>query len=184
MSLTDQVLPAATHDAEPNVPESTSPCQSVYVDDSGQEGCDRSIIGGGNESPVALSKNAQKRLLKAQKRQEQKLERRTKEKAKRKENKRARALEIASGGQEPPVKKPRLLPKPFDAHIVIDLDFDDLMSDKVNFNRNSCSYYFNPRPFCSGALVSVLATQLHLFVPTQLSNPIFFSRVFFVRRED
>jgi tRNA (guanine9-N1)-methyltransferase len=80
-----------------------------------------------------LSKNAQKRLLKAAKRTDLKLERRAKEKEARKAKKRARALESHedNDGPEPAAKKAQPARTPFDATVIIDLGFDDLMSQKV-----------------------------------------------------
>lgn len=130
MSLANPAVSFTTEDIEATILTSASHTHTISErKNTGEEPVQSSTES--VETPVPLSKNAQKRLLKAEKRQAQKLERRAKEKAKRKENKRARAVEAAAEGHEPPVKKPRLLPKPFGACIVIDLGFDDLMSDKV-----------------------------------------------------
>lgn len=83
------------------------------------------------DSEQPLSKNAQKRLAKAARRAEQKLERRAKEKALKKEKKRARAVE-AEDDPLPRPKKQRVAPRPFEAQIVIDLGFDELMTPKVS----------------------------------------------------
>lgn len=83
------------------------------------------------ESEKPLSKNARKRLAKAARRAEQKLERRAKEKALKKEKKRARAIE-AEDDPLPRPKKQRIAPQPFEARIVIDLGFDELMTPKVS----------------------------------------------------
>lgn len=131
MSLAVPVVSCTTEDIEAAAIVSSTPLthatsENKYMEEKPEQSNHESV-----ETPATLSKNAQKRLLKDEKRQAQKLERRAKEKARRKENKRARAIEAAAEGHEPPVKRPRLLPKPFDARIVIDLGFDDLMSDKV-----------------------------------------------------
>jgi hypothetical protein len=77
---------------------------------------------------VPLSKNAQKRLIKAARRAEQKSERRAKEKARRKEKKRLLALRTDDDDLLP---RPTIVPVPFDARVIIDLGFDELMTPKV-----------------------------------------------------
>lgn len=85
-----------------------------------------------------LSKNAQKKLARAARVAEQKKERRAHEKEKRKEKKRELAAKRAAGelGEEDegPRKKARIEgPRtPFEARIVVDLGFDDKMSENVN----------------------------------------------------
>ena len=84
-----------------------------------------------------LSKKAQKRALKMARLEERKIERRAKEKAAKKEKKRQRAERIAAGEQpsedERSQKRPKTncIKKPFAARVVLDLGFDDKMSDKV-----------------------------------------------------
>ena len=86
---------------------------------------------------VVLSKKAQKRALKMARMEERKLERRAKEKAAKKEKKRKRAERIASGEQlsedEMTQKRAKMnrTKEPFAARVVLDLGFDDKMSDKV-----------------------------------------------------
>jgi tRNA (guanine9-N1)-methyltransferase len=88
---------------------------------------------------VVLSKKAQKRALKMARLEERKLERRAKEKAAKKEKKRRRAERIAAGEQlsedKRAEKRGRLnrAREAFTARIVLDLGFDDKMSDKVRF---------------------------------------------------
>lgn len=96
--------------------------------------------------PQPLSKNAQKKLARAARLAEQKKERRAYEKEKKKEKKRQLAEkraagELGDGAEEGgPRKKaktdvgPRV---PFKARIVVDLGFDDLMSENVRFNIRS-----------------------------------------------
>ena len=96
-----------------------------------------------SQQPQALSKNAQKRLLKAQKKEEFKAERRTREKvlkkAKKAERREKRARgeldddeeETARQGKRQKVShdEPK---KKFGARLVIDLGFDDSMTDRVS----------------------------------------------------
>ena len=75
--------------------------------------------------------------------EERKLERRAKEKAAKKEKKRKRAERIAAGEQlsedEMSQKRAKVnqVKEPFAARVVLDLGFDDKMSDKVR-----CRYVF------------------------------------------
>ncbi|KAI0040431.1 hypothetical protein FA95DRAFT_869593 [Auriscalpium vulgare] len=88
-------------------------------------------------SPPALSKNAQKKARKAALFAERKLQRRAREKEAKKEKKRQRAARAAAGeaGDEDegrPSKRARGAPRrPFDARVVVDLGFDDKMSEKA-----------------------------------------------------
>ena len=89
-----------------------------------------------NTSEVVLSKKAQKRALKMARFEERKMERRAKEKASKKEKKRKRAERIAAGEQlseDEGQKRAKLnrAKEPFAARVVLDLGFDDKMSDKV-----------------------------------------------------
>jgi tRNA (guanine9-N1)-methyltransferase len=79
-------------------------------------------------SAAPLSKNAQKRLVKAARRAEQKSERRAREKAHRRERKRLRHLEDGDVLQR---DRPPVSVVPFDARVIIDLGFDELMTPKV-----------------------------------------------------
>ena len=94
---------------------------------------------------AALSKNAQKRLLKAQRKEEFKAERRAREKALKKakkvelREKRARGeLDDDEEEKTRQVKRQKLShdgPKEkFDARLVIDLGFDDKMTDRVSLS--------------------------------------------------
>jgi tRNA (guanine9-N1)-methyltransferase len=93
---------------------------------------------------VVVSKKAQKRALKMARMEERKLERRAKEKAAKKEKKRKRAERIAAGEQlsEDEISKKRAKinqgKEPFAARVVLDLGFDDKMSDKVRCRYVCC----------------------------------------------
>lgn len=76
-----------------------------------------------------LSKNAQKRLVKAARRTAQKYERRAREKAHRRESKRLRKLEANDDVLRHKGPPPTTIP--FDARVIIDLGFDELMTPKV-----------------------------------------------------
>lgn len=109
-------------------------------------------------SAPVLSKNAQKRLLKQQRRDELKKERRAREKAAKKEKRKRmheedEAKAVEGGGEEvKPVNKKRKLEggdgaakeekRPFGAKVVIDLGFDDKMTDRVMFfSLEACFSY-------------------------------------------
>lgn len=89
-----------------------------------------------------LSKNAQKKLARAARIAEQKKERRAYEKEKKKEKRRQQAAKRAAGELDDgsadagaaPRKKARVEgPRtPFDARIVVDLGFDDMMNENVS----------------------------------------------------
>jgi len=106
---------------------------------------------------TALSKNAQKRLLKAQRKEEFKAERRARDKALKKakkaelREKRARG-ELHDDEEENArqVKRQKLLhdgPKEkFGARLVIDLGFDDKMTDRVSLSSSkSCAAFTVPK---------------------------------------
>ncbi|KAJ8517960.1 hypothetical protein ONZ45_g4897 [Pleurotus djamor] len=86
-------------------------------------------------APAPLSKNAQKKLAKAERYAAFKLERRAKEKEARKEKKRQKRAAAELDGDDDAekdtrvVKKPRVAPD-FKGRVVIDLGFDDKMNDK------------------------------------------------------
>lgn len=91
------------------------------------------------DSATPLSKNAQKKARKAELMKERKLERRVREREARKEKKRKRAERIAAGEEisedEQAKKRAKVtaagLKTPFRARALIDLGFDDMMSEKV-----------------------------------------------------
>jgi len=98
---------------------------------------DKPTLSESTSEGVVLSKKAQKRALKMARLAERKVERRAKEKAAKKEKKRKRAERIAAGEQlsedEMTQKRAKMnQPKiPFAARVVLDLGFDDQMTDRV-----------------------------------------------------
>lgn len=80
--------------------------------------------------PLVLSKKAQKRAAKAARLQEQKSERRARE---REAKKRKRRERVQAGNVDPRkrLKTDGQGQTPFAAQVVIDLGFDDMMTDKV-----------------------------------------------------
>lgn len=89
-----------------------------------------------------LSKKGQKKQARAARFQETKLERRAKEKERKKEKKRMAREETArkreagepvSEDEQPRKRIKTMVAEPFGARIVVDLGFDDLMTDKVRF---------------------------------------------------
>ncbi|CAG8501403.1 8683_t:CDS:2 [Ambispora gerdemannii] len=89
-------------------------------------------------SPSSLSKNAQKRILKQQKweatralRKEVRKEKEKKKKARKQEQQRtAEGDKDSVKPREPPLKKQKIVQTPSTMKVIIDLDFDDYMSDK------------------------------------------------------
>ncbi len=111
-----------------------------------------------SQQPQALSKNAHKRLLKAQRKEEFKAERRTREKALKKAKKAERREKRARGeldeeeeetarqGKRQKVShdEPK---KKFGARLVIDLGFDDSMTDRVSLYASPPSQWPGKPPF-------------------------------------
>ncbi|KAI0304145.1 guanine-1-methyltransferase-domain-containing protein [Russula brevipes] len=110
---------------------------------------------------IALSKKAQKKALKMARHQERKMERRVKERAAKKEKKRKRAERIAAGEElsedERTQKRAKMSQEkePFAARVVLDLGFDDKMSDKeISSLCSQLAYVYSvnrrsPNPFRS-----------------------------------
>lgn len=132
--------PEAAPPTTQNEPQS-EPQKSSIVDDEHQP--QSQLQSQSQLEPQPLSKKAQKKLRKAEFLAERKLERRAREKEKRKEKKRERAERIAAGEDIDPeddggsrAKKRAKLShgaarKAFGARVVVDLGFDDKMSEKV-----------------------------------------------------
>lgn len=88
-----------------------------------------------SSNPQGLSKKAQKRAAKAARLHELKLERRAREKEAKKHKRRERAQAIARGELDESASRKRRKTDAgavFNARVVIDLGFDELMSDKVS----------------------------------------------------
>jgi len=117
---------------------------------------------------VVLSKNAQKRALKMARVEERKLERRAKEKAAKKEKKRKRAERIAAGEQssedEMAQKRAKMsrVKEPFSARVVLDLGFDDKMSDKeITSLCSQLAYVYSANRRSPNPFQSLLFTSLN-----------------------
>ncbi|TDL29643.1 hypothetical protein BD410DRAFT_780115 [Rickenella mellea] len=116
-----------------------------------------------------LSKNAQKRQLKAERIAAQKVERRAREKAAKKEKAKIRAEKRAAGEevdelQAPKPKKPRISgpDAKFGARIVVDLGFDDKMSDREIISLCSqLGYTYNSHRKAVQPFSSLLFTSLN-----------------------
>ena len=101
-----------------------------------------------NPDTPPLSKNAQKKARKAELMKERKLERRVREREARKEKKRKRAERVAAGEELSEDEQARKRAKaaaagpktPFDARVLIDLGFEEMMSEKVRQGDVSCEY--------------------------------------------
>lgn len=95
------------------------------------------------ETPAVLSKSQQKKRQREAQRLAGKAERRARERAARKEKRAGKRKLVEEEGADPVelglVKRPRYVehPEPFDATVVIDLSFDDKMTDKVSI-RSPC----------------------------------------------
>lgn len=110
----------------------------------------------------ALSKNAQKRLLKAERFAALKVERRARDKQKKKDRVAKRREERE--GQEPPAKRAKVTSLPrqmiFGARVVIDLGFDALMSEKVCWRSSEMATQCNKKIL--GGRFALLATGIHI----------------------
>lgn len=119
-----------------------------------------------------LSKNAQKKLVKAARIAEQKKERRAAEKARRKERKRIQAENRAVGELDGDdggdgtggSRKRRRVEKsePFDARVVVDLGFDDMMTDQeIKSLVSQMAYTYSANRKAERPFSSLLFTSLN-----------------------
>lgn len=117
-----------------------------------------------SSNPQGLSKKAQKRAAKAARLHELKLERRAREKEAKKHKRRERALAIARGGLDANTPRTRRRTNAggeteiFNARVVVDLGFDDLMSDKVGVSLCPCPSSL--KRSCQGQEINSLTSQL------------------------
>ena len=112
------------------------PLDSTAMENDTANSSEKSTLLENASEAVGLSKKAQKRALKVARLEERKVERRAKERAAKKEKKRKRAEKLAAGEQlseDERQKRAKLnrAKEPFTARVVLDLGFDDKMSDKV-----------------------------------------------------
>ncbi|VDC04137.1 unnamed protein product [Peniophora sp. CBMAI 1063] len=126
--------------------------------------------GGSSGDAPPLSKNAQKKAKKAELMKARKLERRMREREARKDKKRKRAERIAAGEElsdhEQARKRAKAAAagpkKPFDARVLIDLGFDDKMSDKeVGSLISQLSYSYSTNRRSRTPFTSILFTSLN-----------------------
>ncbi len=114
--------------------------------------------------PAAPSKKSLKKAAKAEKYAAMKLERRAREKEAKKEKKRARAEQIANGeiNEDDEEEKKRQKKKPrlhFGGKVVVDLGFDDKMSEKVKLTSKVFVASIHLR---TGDPILMFSTCLHL----------------------
>ncbi|KAI9574831.1 guanine-1-methyltransferase-domain-containing protein [Boletus coccyginus] len=121
-----------------------------------------------SSNPQGLSKKAQKRAAKAARLHELKLERRAREKEAKKHKRRERALAIARG--ELDANNPRKRRRTnagdeteiFNARVVVDLGFDDLMSDKeINSLTSQLAYTYSANRHAACSFSVLLFTSLN-----------------------
>ena len=136
-----------------SLPSAPSPVAEVISAPKGEPDSEPEIV----SQPPALSKNAQKRLLRTQRKEEFKVERRAREKALKKAKKAERREKRARGEldddeeeaarqgkrQKVPHDGPK---KQFEARLVIDLGFDDSMTDRVSLYASPPSQWPRKRP--------------------------------------
>ncbi|KAG6334863.1 hypothetical protein ID866_4223 [Astraeus odoratus] len=118
--------------------------------------------------PQGLSKKAQKRAAKAARLHELKLERRAREKEARKHKRRERAQAIANGECDDSTTRKRRRTNAvadgstFKARLLVDLGFDELMTDKeINSLTSQLAYSYSANRRASCAFASLLFTSLN-----------------------
>ncbi|CCM03356.1 uncharacterized protein FIBRA_05485 [Fibroporia radiculosa] len=129
-----------------------------------------------------LSKNAQKRLAKAARVEEQKKERRAAEKERRKERrrkqheeKRAEKEQGAQSADEERARKKRKMgegpQRPFGANIVVDLGFDDMMTEnEIKSLTSQLAYTYSANRKAERPFASLLFTSLNGRTMTRLES--------------
>ena len=106
---------------------------SITTDDQGLPLPDGPVISSEETAVKPLSKKAQKKAAKAARYAEQKVERRAREKERKKLKRTAAQPELHDeDGAAPKSKRAKLDQTKFDARLVIDLGFDDMMTEKVH----------------------------------------------------
>ncbi|KAG6378572.1 hypothetical protein JVT61DRAFT_12837 [Boletus reticuloceps] len=136
-----------------------------------------------SSNPQGLSKKAQKRAAKAARLHELKLERRAREKEAKKQKRRERAQAIARGELDENTSRKRWKTSAdgetviFNARVVVDLGFDELMSDKVGVSL--CSCLSSVRRLCQGQEINSLTSQLAYTYSANRHAAHAFSMLFF-----
>lgn len=120
---------------------------------------------------VPLSKKGQKKQARAARYQEAKLDRRAKEKERKKEKKRLAREETArkreagepvSEDEQPRKRAKTMIAEPFGARIVVDLGFDDMMTDKEIVSLTSqLAYTYSANRKASHPFSSLLFTSFN-----------------------
>ncbi|KAH0839773.1 guanine-1-methyltransferase-domain-containing protein [Lanmaoa asiatica] len=121
-----------------------------------------------SSNPQGLSKKAQKRAAKAARLHELKLERRAREKVAKKNKRRERAQAISSGELVENTSRKRRGTNAggeteiFNARVVVDLGFDELMSDKeINSLTSQLAYTYSANRHAAHAFSALIFTSLN-----------------------
>jgi len=137
---------------------------SIITDDQGLPVPDDPAVSSEETTVEPLSKKAQKKAAKAARYAEQKVERRAREKE-RKKLKRAVAQPEPQDEDGPKSKRAKLDPSSqtkFGARLVIDLGFDDKMTEKVRIWSAfpPCPSFFSSS--YTGSNILILTTRIHI----------------------